>query len=164
MFSLLINILYVTMRLWLPHTPSITQFERTPYSISSYSVNSGLTEWIKAVLYSQIEIKLYSNIYVPRLGRFLGLTKKYPVRVSASFQSFALRMFVPSCFCRPVCLPCARKVRRSNVNNHWYRILILINCFLFERTETKIKTKSKSVLQPAWPISGRVSDRTRSVI
>ena len=46
---LLINILYVTIRLWLSHTPSITQFERTPYSISSYSVNSGLTEWIKAV-------------------------------------------------------------------------------------------------------------------
>ena len=27
-----------------------TQFERSPNSISSYSVNSGLTEWIKAVL------------------------------------------------------------------------------------------------------------------
>jgi len=32
------------------HTPSITQFERSPNSITSYSVNSGLTEWIKAVL------------------------------------------------------------------------------------------------------------------
>jgi len=30
--------------------PSTTQFERTPYSISSYAVNSGLTEWTKAVL------------------------------------------------------------------------------------------------------------------
>ena len=26
-----------------------TQFERPPYSITSYSVNSGLTEWIKTV-------------------------------------------------------------------------------------------------------------------
>jgi len=29
--------------------PYITQFERQPYSITSYSVNSGLTEWIKTV-------------------------------------------------------------------------------------------------------------------
>jgi len=30
--------------------PSTTQFERSLNSISSYLVNSGLTEWIKAVL------------------------------------------------------------------------------------------------------------------
>jgi len=29
--------------------PYTTQFERQPYSITSYSVNSGLTEWIKTV-------------------------------------------------------------------------------------------------------------------
>ena len=36
--------------------PYITQFERQPYSITSYSVNSGLTEWIKT------EIKLYKAL------------------------------------------------------------------------------------------------------
>jgi len=29
--------------------PNTTQFERQPYSITSYSVNSGLAEWIKTV-------------------------------------------------------------------------------------------------------------------
>jgi len=29
--------------------PNTTQFERPPNSITSYSVNSGLTEWIKTV-------------------------------------------------------------------------------------------------------------------
>jgi len=43
-----------------------TQFERSPNSISSYSVNSGLTEWIKAVLIQsdrELEIKLYTTGY-----------------------------------------------------------------------------------------------------
>ena len=40
--------------------PNTTQFERQPYSITSYSVNSGLTEWIKTT-YGRIEIKLYSG-------------------------------------------------------------------------------------------------------
>jgi len=31
------------------------------------------------------------------------------VRVSVGFQSFALRMFVPSYFCRPVCRPLCQK-------------------------------------------------------
>ena len=29
--------------------PNTTQFERQPYSITSYLVNSGLAEWIKTV-------------------------------------------------------------------------------------------------------------------
>ena len=47
---LLINILYLTIRYdYHTYTLCITQFERPPYSITSYSVNSGLTEWIKTV-------------------------------------------------------------------------------------------------------------------
>ena len=49
----------ITTRIGL-YTPCITQFERPPYSITSYSVNSGLIEWIKTT-YSRIEIKLYIN-------------------------------------------------------------------------------------------------------
>ena len=41
---LLINILYVTIRLWLPYTPSTTQFERIPYSISSHLLDSGFSK------------------------------------------------------------------------------------------------------------------------
>jgi len=41
---LLINILYVTIRLCLPYTPSTTQFERTPYSISSHLLDLGLSK------------------------------------------------------------------------------------------------------------------------
>jgi len=46
--------------------PNTTQFERQPYSITSYSVNSGLTEWIKTSTYGRIEIKLYSvtNLHI----------------------------------------------------------------------------------------------------
>ena len=43
--------------------PNTTQFERQPYSITSYSVNSGLTEWIKTVpIRSDRDKTLHSNI------------------------------------------------------------------------------------------------------
>ena len=45
--------------------PNTTQFERLPYSITSYSVNSGLTEWIKTT-YSRIEIKLCKGQHLIR--------------------------------------------------------------------------------------------------
>ena len=45
--------------------PNTTQFERPPYSITSYSVNSGLTEWIIGITDfdrdGRIEIKLYTG-------------------------------------------------------------------------------------------------------
>ena len=44
--------------------PYTTQFERSPNSISSYSVNLGLTEWTIGCTYSRIEIKLYTKIFV----------------------------------------------------------------------------------------------------
>ena len=49
-YCLLINILYVTIRLWLPHVHAMhNSIWRSTYSITSYSVNSGLIEWIKTV-------------------------------------------------------------------------------------------------------------------
>ena len=51
MFYLFVNkYLYVTIRLMVAIHQITTQFERTSYSIQSHLVNSGLTEWIKAVL------------------------------------------------------------------------------------------------------------------